>query len=259
MNVRSMQARAWLHHALIVSGLSVAEFGNRYVTSGRERSGLVYKWINGTVVPGRRSVQRVESELPGTAWVFEHPLWELLAREPVPLRRIDVLLTMMTRGIGESRHWFFRGDEAAIKSGRPIPLAYVDFPDVLARRGDHWGLTGCLLLMRRAEARFEEREHFLAIVWAYRAAAGAFREPWLYQLMEEILDALDYHRGRYLYCSQLFAVNRGIIRDQATGSSYQPWREFRARDPHTNRFLDIADPIEARALMPLKFLGVLPD
>lgn len=51
-------------------------------------------------------------------------------------------------------------------------------------------------------------------------------------------------RSRVFLSGLLYDVDLDIILRQADDPSHQPWRELRKRDPQTQRFVDIEDPIQ---------------
>lgn len=85
---KGIRGRAWLSHALWLSGLAPEAFAYKHVYRGRGASNLVAKWMEGRHNPTPLSIKGVEKSLPGTAWVFHLPAWPLLADRPIGVRTL---------------------------------------------------------------------------------------------------------------------------------------------------------------------------
>ncbi len=88
---RALRGRLWLDHALWLSGLEWAQFERICIQRNRSASKLGGKWRAGTTLPTRSSAQAMERVLPGTAWVFDLALFQLLSNEPLTRSRLTAL------------------------------------------------------------------------------------------------------------------------------------------------------------------------
>lgn len=77
----------------------------------------------------------------------------------------------------------------------------------------------------------------------FRALPGALKLPGLRPYAEELFASLNRLRSRVFLTGLLYDVDLDIILRQADDPAHQPWRELRKRDPQTQRFVDIEDPI----------------
>lgn len=246
--LRDLRGRAWLSYALYLSGLDLGEFAEVYVSRGRARSNLVWKWQHGLASPSKLSVAAVEDSLPGTRWVYDLPLWELLRNEPISLPCLKTMVGELTaeRGV---RVWWFPGDDARIEQ-RCVPIALYPDTNQLVARNDIWGLVGCVLRTRLCEQDRAEGEHTSVSMNMFRALPGALRLPGLRPYAEELFSSLNAVRARVPTSLLLYDVDMDLILRQADDPMHQPWRERRNRDPETLRFVDIEDPI-----LPAEIIG----
>lgn len=239
--LRELRGRAWLSHALHLSELDVDEFAKSHVVRGRTRSNLVRKWEHGLACPTPLSVSAVEESLPGTRWVYDLPLWELLRNQPISAKRLKDMVTSLTAECAVPL-WWFPGDDARIER-RQVPIALYPDTERLVARNDIWGLVGCVLRTRLCEQNRAEGEHTCVSMDMFRALPGALKHSWLRPYANELLTNLEAVRARVFLSTLLYDVDVDIILEQADDAAHQPWREQRRRDPETLRFVDIKDPI----------------
>lgn len=246
--LRDLRGRVWLNYALHQSELDLGEFAEAYVARGRARSNLVWKWQHGLASPSKLSVAAIEESLPGTRWVYDLPLWELLRNEPMSLQRLKTMVNELTaeRGV---RAWWFPGDDARIEQ-RCVPIALYPDTDQLVARNDIWGLVGCVLRTRLCEQNRAEGEHTSVSMNMFRALPGALKLPGLRPYAEELFASLNAVRARVALSLLLYDVDIDVVLRQADDPTHQPWRECRKRDPETLRFVDIEDPV-----LPAEIIG----
>jgi len=239
--LRELRGRVWLGHALHLCGLDLKEFARVHIVRNRTRSNLVQKWENGDVAPSKLTVAAVEESLPGSRWVYDLPLWELLRNEPISRQRLRAIAAGLTarRGL---QVWWFPGDDARFVQ-RKVPIAIYPDTDRLVARNDVWGLVGCVLRTRLCEQDRAEGEHLNESTNMFRALPGALKLPGFRPYAEELLSSLLALRSRVFLTALLYDVDLEVILHQADDPSHQPWREMRKRDPQTHRFMDIEDPI----------------
>jgi len=240
--LHTLRGRVWLCYALYLSGLSLPEFAARYLRRGRTRSNIQKKWESGQVTPKEQSVAAVEALLPGTRWVFDLPLWELLTNAPISSRRLNAMVKRFTGACGGFRMWRFPEDEELIER-QLIPIALYPDTDRLVARNDIWGLIGCILQTRLCEQDRSEGEHEEISKNMFRALPGALKYTWLRPFADELLSALHTLQARVLFSAIWYDVDDQIILRQADDPNHEPWRELQERDPQTHRFVGVDDPI----------------
>lgn len=253
--VKRLRTRAWLDYAYRQSQCgSWSEFDEKYVARGRTRSNLAEKWRKGSVELTRFSVAKIDKLLPGTLAVFESPLWLLL--ENRPFSKFEVKKVM-----GEYRpdttsglpfFWLFPGDEEQWRQWRCAPTLSIYDIDGLVRRGDTWGFIALLWTLRYAEADGDQLLHHVAAEGMYRAMPMAIREPWLSNHVDELIKLTETIRARYPYTFYLFDVDFDVIKRQAADPTYEPVRELRRRDPASEYFEAVEDPVLPAHVIPGK-------
>lgn len=251
--VTGVRGRAWLAHALWLSGLPLKDFTHRHVYRGREVSSLVYKWSNGRATPSRQSVVAVEKSLPGSMWVFDLPIWRLLANRPIGARTVESIARQYC-----SRHelismWWFPGDDQRLADRTYVSVLYSD-TQRLVYRNDLWGFIGTLIRTRQTEAACDAEGHVLSSKDMIRSLPGALRLPWLRGLASELLTLVNSVRCRMQYSASLYDVDMEIVLRQADDPDYEPCRERRKRDPKTWCFIDVEDPVLPAIIIPGKLV-----
>lgn len=245
-----LRGQAWLSHALLLSGKDGPAFARDHVYRAREDSGLFRKWQSGSASVSRQSALAVEKSLPGSLWVFDLPLWELLANRPVSSRAMRAIARRNTRRFDEFVLWFFPGDDELASRGDLLSVFHPDTQGLVSR-GDLWGFIGTVIATRTAEAASNMEGHIEISKDMYRALPSALKVPWLRPHAVSLLDRLDAVRRRMFYSSLLYDVDRDVVLRQADDPDHQPCRELRKRDPRTLRFVEIEDPIVlARIILP---------
>lgn len=189
---RAVRGRLWLDHALWRSGVPLTDFERVYIRRARSASNLVPKWRAGTVLPTRASAVALERLLSGTFWIFDLPLFALLADEPIRRRTLERLTNAF---FGES--W----------TGMPewrLPVADLDgtrvycrsSPRELVHRGDIWGLCALIGTVRWAELEGDFLLHIEASQDAFRALPALLREPWAAASIRPLYDLIERVRIR---------------------------------------------------------------
>lgn len=218
----------WFDYALWRSDLSLSEFEKTYIQRGRSASKLVAKWRSGTVAPTRTSALALERVLPETLWLFDLPLFPLLADEPIRQR---VLSRHTGNLLGES--WM------GLREWR-LPAGQVDGASIypmsstrdLVHRGDIWGLCALVGTVRWAELEGDLHSQIEASQDAFRALPALLRLPWARTSIRPIFDLLQSVRIRMPYSSVMFDVEWDAIEALAAQPSFIVHPQERPRTEH---------------------------
>ncbi len=217
---KAVRGQLWLDHAIWLSGLTDKEFGDVYIRRGRSDSKLVEKWRKGMASPSATSARALEGKLPGTRWVFDLPLFPLLADQPLSMAAL-VRLTHGTTCTGALGLREIRlPDRSHAWESRP-----------LAWRGDLWGLSAIVTMMRFAEVEADDHEHVETSMDAFRALPALLRTPWAAPATMALAEALDTVRRRVPFSAQAFKVDWEAIEDLAAAPEFHPDPQCRPRDP----------------------------
>lgn len=246
--LRDARGGAWLGHSLHLSGLELTAFTKKYIVRNRTRSNLVRKWQRGEAAPSELTVATVEESLPGSRWIYDLPLWELLRNEPISSQRLRTIAAGLTANPG-IHMWWFPGDDARFAQAK-IPFATYPDTDPLVARNDVWGLVGCVLKTRLCEQDRAMGEHLNESMNMFRALPGALKTPGFRPYAQELFSSLMDLRSRVFLSTLLYDVDLDVILRQADDPTHQPWRDFFKRDPQTDRIIDIEDPILFADIVP---------
>ncbi|QNN45467.1 hypothetical protein H9L17_09515 [Thermomonas brevis] len=250
--ISSLRTCLWLDHALWLTGLEAGEFGRRYVEDGRDRfqdSKAVYKWLALKRNPSPGLVARIETKVPGTAWVFRLPLYDLLL--PAPPSDSTLSKLRQTYLADPSLGWHFplsdRPFTAAFlppfKSQLPFaPALQPQAVSALVDRGDAWGLIGLLLCMRSAQRANDVDAVSLISRDLFRALPGFLQAPWTHRCWPHLRFLMEALRDSLPMVTTAFAVNWRLIEAYRDAAWYQPRRELRPRE-EDGRFVEYPDVI----------------
>lgn len=202
LDARKLAGLAAVHYAISQSGLTVWQFGKRYVEKVTHRSGApknkesarsneIYQYRNGDVTPNLSTITRIDEEIPGTLAIFTHPLFVLLEDRPISVAECHQELSPFQSRIPEILAWQFPNDIDL--SRQHLYVASLDRCDTrtLIQRGDVNGFAVALGIAREAEARRDVEAHRLAMADLYRGVPALVRAP-----------HLSKHRSLVFYCLQ---------------------------------------------------------
>lgn len=241
-----LQGLVWLDHVLLLTGLDLSDFARKFLDHHSERSGLIYKWAKGTATPGKSSVRRINKKLPGSSAIYHLPLFSLLDPRPLSKKRVKKLLA--TYEIPE-RHlfpWVFPNDEELREQNHFIHTMIRDDSHALFSRGDIYGYTVIVGLVREAEAKGDVNSVMRHLPYMYRAFPAVARIPWFrnhINLLRKCVDQISY---RNYVVNLTFDVNWPAINKQINAPVHETIREKCPRDPKTSRFILPEDPVVYR-------------
>lgn len=249
---RQLRGLIWLEHAMWSNGLTSEEFSKRCIIRNRSSSKLIRKWLESEAYPVRRSALEVEKVLPNTLWMFDHPVFELLAEVPpspsrisafiAPYRHIEnITFDFVTGSCDAKRYaWQFPGD-----SDDDVHWIYLNpnWIDDLLERGDWWAFFAILALTRKAEVKKQYLEQYSLCQKLFRILPSILKVPWVAPHKDLLVDCLHIVKSRMWPSKFFFEVDFDVINKYAADPAYEPKRELRARDPKTQRFVEYDDPI----------------
>lgn len=165
-----------IEYALRASGLLVTEFGRRYADrTGSGKSGLVFKWLSGEVVPSRSKMERIDTDYPGTLELYESAFFDLLADLPISVGQIGARLARYRWENPLGPGWKF---DDGRDPQRPYLVPFRDDTATLRVSNHMHGVTIILGLVREAEALGRTLDHMHAIADLYRSLPALAALPW---------------------------------------------------------------------------------
>ena len=229
--VKQLRGASWMSNALFVSKESWTAFASKFIHRERSDSRLEKKWRSGQANPSAQSVKAVELLLPGTEWVYDLDMWDLL-------RNVDVSKNDALRFIKEhssNGFWKFPKRNEFTPPKRELRIPVYDTQG-LTFRLDLWGFVGILALARFHEAYGDTTNHSVAIKDLFRAAPGALREPWIRPHAHKLLEALYALKARVRHETFPYDVDEHLILDQADDPNLELhpawWRQERLTGDH---------------------------
>lgn len=248
-NPRTLQHLAWFDHVHHLSGLSLNTLAAKCIDQFT-RSGLVYKWKTGETLARLSSVKRLGKDFPESLETYGLPLYQLLENRRLGRVQIKNLMRIYQGIDGSMLSYAFPNDEELRAQGRFVPtMAREDSMSLLAR-GDIYGFTAIVALVREAEALGDVRMHWIHAANMYRALPAVGRLPWFRRNMPLLRECVEviHCRGSAPDEYLEFDVAWDVIEKQIAAPTHETIRERRPRDPVTRRFVDLEDPIRYRGL-----------
>lgn len=236
--VKQLRGASWMSNALLVSKESWTAFASKFIHRERSDSRLEKKWRSGLANPSTQSVKAVELLLPGTEWVYDLDMWDLL-------RNVDISKNDALRFIKEhssNSFWKFPKRNEFTPPKRELRIA-IDDTQGLTFRLDLWGFVGILALARFHEAYGDTTNHSVAIKDLFRAAPGALREPWLRPQAHKLLEALYALKARVRHETFPYDVDEQLILDQADDPDFELHPAWWRQERLTGDYIPPKDPI----------------
>ncbi len=233
--VHQLRGAVWLSYVLHESGLSAAGFADEHLYKSRSRSGLAAKWKRGEVAPSKQTAQRIDAHIPGSAAVFNHPIFELLRGVPITDGRIWMLLSALPsvpRSVAgprkikasERRHLSELRPERLRWNDRPVSTPFWVPPDSwqLRCKPSFDNLANMIGLVRVAEDPRYLAEHFYWSMDVFRFVPSCLQQTWLIPYLDQFVDLLEALCAQILICtSAYFTIDRAMLKEQLG------WKEFR--------------------------------
>lgn len=242
-----LRGKVTLSYALSKSGMNATKFGHEYVyNEERTESKLMDKWLNGKTTLYRYSAKRLETMLKGTLEIFELPLFELLANEPISVRRVNGMLNKYraTREDGAPfLYWKFPNHDEKLLNKTLIPVLFQYDTQTLFTCNDVYSFTTILGVVRFAEARGDGDLHLSAFKNLIRALPSVLRLPWIAPHSKLLLELIEDIRCRVLSTVLMFDIDWDIVWRQTNDPEHEPVRVRRPRDPIALRFIELEDPV----------------
>lgn len=211
-----LRARAALSFGMQATGMTLTQF-NRQVLEpvvGGADSKIGFKWWNGSNIPSRASIAKLDKQVPGILAVFSHDMFTLLRDEHFPEKKVEKILRQWRPSDGKGSYWRF-GDEAERhKSRRVGTVAYRESFQQLFERGDIPGFSAILGLMRAHEAKGTTDMHIECAKYAYRYFPTIARIPWMKPHQKLLRYCIQHVHVRDIISFLFVGVNWTVIKFQ---------------------------------------------
>lgn len=241
-----LQGLVWLDHALHLADLDLSDFAQKFLDYHSEHSGLIYKWANGKTAPTATSVRRIDKKLPGSGAIYNLPLFSLLDPRPLSKKQVKKLLAIYEIPERDLYPWIFPNDEELREQNHFVHTMMRNDSYPLFSRGDIYGFTVIVGLVREAEAKGDVTSLLAHLTNMYRAFPAVARIPWFRNHVDLLRECIDAIRYRNYVASLTFDVDWTVINKQINAPVHETLRERCPRDPKTWRFLLPEDPVVYR-------------
>lgn len=202
---------------------------------------LAPKWASGELIPTGKSVRKLDKDYPDTAWVYQLPLFELLANRRLAIPEIGRLMQPYTEK-HSLPYWSFPNDET-----RDHEIAiFKEDSQGLFQQGDIYGFMAILSLVRESETLLDPDIHLAHLANLFRAVPAIGKLPWIKPHIPLLRECLETIRSRRPSALVDIRVDWDVIQKQIEDPKFSPNREKRPWNADTGRFLDIEDPVSAR-------------
>ncbi|MEZ5506442.1 MAG: hypothetical protein R3F38_10880 [Gammaproteobacteria bacterium] len=238
-----LQTRIWLENIFRTRKISRGEFTKK-ISKNQEPTGIVLKWLKGIHAAKNSQVSEISKLFPGSQEIYLWPVFELLKNKPIPVSKLDSLMSEYIVTLAKLKCWDFPQPVHANQGDYPFPPIYLYDSEGLFERGDVFGFTGILYLVRKAEAERDSDRHFDAMMHAYRAFPAMCRTTPILSRWREALHCLRLIHARVLTTTMLLRPNIDIIEKQIMSKTHITRRISRERDQLTGRFSDIELPFQ---------------
>ena len=245
-DAKVLQGLVWLDHSLYLAELDLSNFAQKFLDHHTDRSGLIYKWANGKAAPNDETRRRIDKKLPGSCAVYDLPLFSLLDPRPLSKNQVSKLLAIYKAPDSDLFPWKFPNDDEMETQNRCARTMIRDDSTALLSRGDIYGFTVIIGLVREAEAKGDMNALLVHLTNAYRAFPAVARIPWYRNHANLLRKCVDTIRYRNYVVGMTFDVDWTVISKQINAAEHEMLRERCPRDPKTRRFILPEDPIVYR-------------
>jgi hypothetical protein len=235
-----------INAALRRTGAEVAEFERTYIK--QRGSCLIYRWLRGEVAAREETLRKIDHALPENAKITELldlPLFAFLDAG-LTLKKVRQLLKPYETPKGHIFAWRFPNDDALREANHfAMPLVRSDSHQ-LFQRGDIYGFTTIVGLLREAELKPDPVMHMLHAANMFRALPAVARTPEFRDHFDLLKECVQEAVGAFSVTLYVFDVDWEIVRRQIEAPRHEPLRERCPRDPKTLRFIVPDDPVVYR-------------
>lgn len=247
------RGKATLSYAINKSGLSATEFSNKYIYNNRTDSKIMNKWMTGKAALYRLSAENIDKNIPGTTDIYDLPLFELMANEPISETKVNALLKIYC-ATKEDRipflYWKFPNFREKLEDKTLVLVPLKWDTDRLVTCNDIYSFTAILGLVRIAESTGEAVRHMLAFKNLIRALPSILKLPWIQPHADILFEIIKQLKCRMFFTNIMFDIDMDIIWRHTHDPDYQPVRERRPINPITKYFTELEDPILAAEIIP---------
>lgn len=233
-----LQTRLWLENILSTYRINRHELSKKILTVHGARTGIILCWLKGKYAVKERHVSLIAGIYEGSDQLYGMPVFELLRNKPISKAKLKKLMSPYLFTNGGLEWWIFPDPTHPESMGIPFAPCLIDDAEGLVERGDIWGFTAILYLVRMAEAS-NSHKHLNYMKYAYQALPGLCRDRRFLKRWREVLDCLKKIHYRNLTTMQFLRPLESVIERQIYSKQHITRRLLRPRDPETWRYTEL--------------------
>jgi hypothetical protein len=239
-----LQTRIWLENIFRTYGIGRHELSGQIGAVGAESTGIVLKWLKGIHAAKKGQVKKMASIFEGSDYAYELPLFKLFMDKPISKAQLNRIMEPYIFTSGLFKLWKFPYPDHSENKGRPFPPCLINDTEALIERGDLYGFTAILYLLRMAETERDALNHAHYVACAYSALPSLCRQRLFTKRWKEVLDCLRSLHYRLPTSILLVRPIVPIIRKQIFSAEHITRQSLRPRDPVTGTFTELELPYQ---------------
>ncbi len=238
-----LQTRIWLENLFRENKIGRRELEREISPPNSEPSGIVLKWLKGEHSVKESRVTKVASIFDGSDLVYKLPIFKLLKNKPISRSEISRIMKPYISNFQGFKCWTFPDiPRQKENKGVPFPPTWIYDVETLVERGDIWGFTAILYLVRMAEAERNAIYHLEFMQYLYRALPGLCRNVLFFRRWKDTYQCVkDIH---FREPTSVLAVQSidSVLKRQIFSKVHITRRMFRPRDPITGLHTELELP-----------------
>ncbi|MBE8718560.1 hypothetical protein [Cellvibrio polysaccharolyticus] len=238
--VGTLQTRIWLENLLRTHKISRKDFTKKIGAENGDPTGIVLRWLKGLHTVKESRVENLAKIFEGSDAPYKLPLFKLLRNRPLTKADLFKIMSPYMR----ISWWIFPDPKQPENMGLSFPPCLINDTDTLIERGDIYGFTAILYLVRIAEAEKDAIAHFYYMGAAYSALPGLCRNQLFRKRWREVLDCLQSIHCRVMTSMFIVKPIPSVIETQIFSKYHITRRIFRPIDPETSRLIELQKPFE---------------
>ncbi len=235
-----LQTRVWLESLFRDEKISRLEFTQKIKPEGGESTGIVLLWLKGKHTVKANQVEKISGIFPGSEVSYNHPIFKLLRNKPISKANLKKIVAPFIQTFGGVDYWIFPQPTHKENMGLPSLPCMINDTSSLIERGDIYGFTSILYLLRMAEVKNRALDHQQYIKDVYQAMPGLCRHKYFQKRWSELFECVFQLHCRVPTSILLVRPKISVIKEQIHSPSHITRLKLRPKDPNTQRFSELA-------------------
>lgn len=240
-----LQTRIWLKNLFKTHRIGRRDMEDKIRAHDSEPTGIVLRWLKGEHAVKESRVSSIASVFEGSDRVYRLPIFKLLKDKPLTKPMLLKIMKPYISNFGGFECWNFpEAPQQKENMGIPFPPSWLYDTEALIERGDIWGFTAILYLVRMAEAERNSIDHLDYMKCLYRALPGLCRNTLFYKRWRDTYQCVKHIHYREPTSVLLMRPRNRVLAKQIQSKTHVTRRVLRPRCPKTWRFTELELPYE---------------